>query len=97
VSWARKPRIESLEQRRLLSTIRTIVYNQITSQPATDPLARDENFNTLSADGTRAVFSTADTPIGIRVYSVDAKCPRPGSSFQRLLPSWFFSQDFVRS
>ena len=52
VSWARKPRIESLEQRRLLSTIRTIVYNQLTLLPATDPLARNERFNTLSAEGT---------------------------------------------
>src|SRR5262249_34331723 len=46
---------EALEERRLLSTIRTIAYNQITSQPASNPLTGDP-FNTLSADGHRAVF-----------------------------------------
>ncbi len=67
----RRSALEYLEQRTLLSTVRTIVYDQITSLASSNPLNADAPYNLLDANGNRAVFSTNISGV-TKVYTINS-------------------------
>jgi hypothetical protein len=73
------PSVEILEDRTVPSTIRTITYDQITTQPSSLQINGDAPYNVLSADGSRAVFSAGSPG---HVYTV-----RSDGSGQTLIDS----------
>jgi hypothetical protein len=66
---AHRPQVECLEARALLSTIRTITYDQITNLPSSVQL--NNGSDVLSADGNRAVFQTSG-PSGDQIYTLNS-------------------------
>src|SRR5690348_6097080 len=61
--------VEALEDRLVLSTLRTITYNQLTAF-SDNGLYYDQVTSRICANGNKAVFSTSDG-VSIKVYTIN--------------------------
>jgi hypothetical protein len=68
-SPARRWQVELLEARVVPSTLRTITYDQITSQPGSAEINGTAPYNVLSSNGNKAVFSAGFPG---QVYTINA-------------------------